>query len=309
MIKKDIYGGKIKAQLRAASKDRLYRFMLADGKIRGAIVHATRMVSEMQANHDLDTLPCETLILGQAYIAGALLTANLKGKDRVGLQIQCSGPIKGLDVEANVFGEVRGFLKNVDFTTNQGKELENLSSLFGAGFLTITKYLEEAKRPYSGKVMLEYGSIAEDLANYFLQSEQTPTAFVLSVYFDDAGKVAGAGGLFFQAMPGAGEGDLMAAEAMVRKISSLGQLLAEGHEPETLILEQFKGLNPIPLGNHRVEFFCRCSEDNMKNHLACLPKSDIQEILTNGPFPLEVRCHHCNTVYAFDRDAIKALRP
>ncbi len=309
MIKKDIYGGKIKVQLRAASRDRLYRFMLADGKIRGALVHATRMVSEMQANHDLDTLPCETLILGQAYIAGALLTANLKGKDRVGLQIQCSGSIKGLDVEANVFGEVRGFLKNVNFTTDQGRELENLSSLFGAGFLTITKYLEDAKRPYSGKVMLEYGSIAEDLANYFLQSEQTPTAFVLSVYFDDAGTVDGAGGLFLQAMPGAGKEDLMAAEAMVREISSLGQLLAEGHEPETLILEQFKELNPIPLGNHRVEFFCRCSEDNMKTHLACLPKSDIQEILTNGPFPLEVRCHHCNTVYAFDQDAIKALQP
>jgi len=303
MIKRDIFGGSVKEQLRAAGRDRLYRFMMAGGKLRGGVVHATRMVREMRANHDLDIL--ETLILGQAYIAGALLTANLKGKDRVSLQVQCSGPVKGLDVEANVFGEVRGFIKNTNLSADHGGELKSsLSPLFGAGFLTVTKYLEEAKKPYSGQVVLEYGSIAEDLANYFLQSEQTPTAFTLSVHFDGSGEVAGAGGLFLQAMPGAQEEQLLAAEDRVRDLASLGELLAEGHEPDTLILQRFEDLNPILLGNHRVEFFCRCSEEGMKAYLACLPKNDMDDILKNGPFPLEIRCHHCNTVYTFDREAL-----
>ncbi len=306
MIKKDIFEGSIKDQLRASAQDRLYRFMMADGMIRGGIVKSTRMVNEMRANHQLGVV--ETLILGQAYIAAALLTASLKGKDRVSINIQCSGPLKGLDVESNVFGEVRGFLKNPIFSQEVNQETKTLSPFFGAGFLTVTKYLEDLKQPYSGQVVLEYGSIAEDLANYFLTSEQTPTAFNLSVHFNDRGDVIGAGGLFLQAMPGADEGVLDDAQAMLQDISSLGEAFADAVEPEAIVKEQFHSLMPVFMGNHRVEFFCRCTEEVMRGHLASLPQDDLAEILENGPFPVELRCHNCNTVYSFTKSDIENMK-
>ncbi|MBI9091490.1 MAG: Hsp33 family molecular chaperone HslO [Desulfobacterium sp.] len=305
MIKKDIFEGSIKDQLRASAQDRLYRFMMADGMIRGAVVKSTRMINEMRANHQLGGV--ETLVLGQAYIAGALLTANLKAKDRVSINIQCSGPLKGLDVEANVFGEVRGFLKNPIFSTEGNQEATTLSPFFGAGFLTVTKYLEEARQPYAGQVVLEYGSIAEDLANYFLTSEQTPSAFNLSVHFNSRGDVIGAGGLFLQAMPGVEEGVLDDAQEMLRKIPSLGEAFADTVEPEAIVKEQFHSLMPVFLGNHRVEFFCRCTEEAMRGHLASLPQDDLVEIRGNGPFPVELRCHNCNTVYNFTKSDIETM--
>ena len=92
MIKKDIFNHDVKAQFKASAKDRLYRFIMADQKIRGAIVHTTRMVKEMQANHEIG--PLETLVLGQAYTAVSLLSSGLKDKsDRVSMNIQCSGPM------------------------------------------------------------------------------------------------------------------------------------------------------------------------------------------------------------------------
>ncbi len=305
MIKKDIFKGNLKAQLKAAARDRLYRFMLADGMVRGAVVKSTRMVNEMRANHGLGGL--ETLVLGQAYIAAALLTANLKARDRISMSIQCSGPLKGLDVESNVFGEVRGYLKDPGFSSHMDKETPSLSALFGAGFLTVTKYLEEAKHPYSGQVVLEYGTIAEDLANYFLKSEQTPTAFNLSVYFDEKGEVAGAGGIFLQAMPGADDRTVTQAQTMLQNVGSPGRAFAGNQKPETLVNHNFQKLNPVFLENHRVEFFCRCSEKIMKGHLATLPKKDIADIIDNGPFPVELRCHNCNTVYRFTRQDIESL--
>lgn len=305
MIKKDIFKGHLKEQLKASARDRLYRFMLANGMIRGAVVNTTRMVKEMRANHGLGGV--ETLVLGQAYIAAALLTATLKARDRVSLTVQCSGPIKGLDVESNVFGEVRGYLKDPDFSSHANSDTATLSSLFGAGFLTVTKYLEEARHPYSGQVVLEYGTLAEDLANYFLTSEQTPTAFNLSVHFDETGEVAGAGGLFLQAMPGADEDMVVKAEAMLKNIDSLGQAFAENQEPSTLVVSHFKELNPVLLDGHRVEFFCRCSEKKMNDHLALLPRQDIADILDKGPFPVELRCHNCNSVYLFTRQDIEKL--
>ena len=111
MIKKKPYGDTLKEQLLAGARDRLYNFLLSDGAVHGVILNGTRMVNEMRANHELGIL--ETLVLGRAYLGAGLMSASLKSNDRIALKFDCSGPIKGLVVEANAFGEVRGFLKNV----------------------------------------------------------------------------------------------------------------------------------------------------------------------------------------------------
>ena len=187
MQKKKPYGDTLKEKLLASAKDRLHKFLLADGAVRGAIMNGTRMVNEMRANHELGIL--ETLVLGRAYLGVVLMAADLKSNDRISVKFDCSGPIKGLVVEANAFGEVRGFLKQVPIPIDKPMESFDLSPFFRAGFLSVTKYLEDAKQPFTGQVMLKYGNIAQDLANYYLTSEQVPTAFNLSIKFDTEGQV------------------------------------------------------------------------------------------------------------------------
>ena len=223
------------------------------------------------------------------------------------MNIQCSGPIKGLDVESNMFGEVRGYLKTRQVKVKSTEKLKYLSTLYGAGFLTVTKYLENAPRPYSGQVALEHGSIAEDLANYFLISEQIPTGFKLSVFFDDQESVKGAGGIFLQALPGADHKKVIEAEKMIQRIDTLGELFAKGHSPEKIIHEAFSSLEPKFLNNSRVEFFCRCSKDRMEGYLKTLAGKEKKDMIKNGPFPVEVRCHYCNSVYHFYKDELRAL--
>jgi len=306
MIKKDIFNNDIKEQFKASAKDRIYRFVMADQMIRGAVVHTTRMVNEMRANHDLN--PLETLVLGQAYIAASLLCSGLKEKnDKISMNIKCSGPIKGLDVESNVFGEVRGFLKTRKIEVENPEKVRYLSTLYGAGFLTVTKYLDNAPTPYSGQVALEHGSIAEDLANYFLISEQIPTGFKLSVFFDDKEEVKGAGGIFLQALPGVDASKIIESEKTVQSIDSLGELFAKGRLPEEIIHKEFSSLEPQFLSNSRVEFFCRCSKERMEGYLKNLPKEEKEDMVQNGPFPVEVCCHYCNSVYHFSRDDFQAF--
>ncbi len=305
MIKKDIFNHDIKAQFKAAAKDRLYRFMMADDQIKGAVVHSTRMVNEMRANHELG--PLETLILGQAYIASALICSGLKGKDRASMNVQCSGPIQGFDVEANVFGEVRGFLKANPIQIEDGKQIKRLSTLYGAGFLSVTKYLEDANMPYAGQIALAHGSIAEDLAEYFLKSEQIPTGFKLSIFFDENENVKGAGGIFLQALPGVAPEKVAEAEKLIQGIDSLGESFAGGVAPESVIDQSFADLNPRFLDNSRVEFFCRCTRERMEGYLKGLSPEDRSDIRENGPFPLEIKCHHCNSAYRFTEAEIGSI--
>ena len=305
MIKKELYGETLKDQLLASARDRLYNFLLADGAIRGVIMNGTRMVNEMRSNHELGIL--ETLVLGRAYLGAGLMSADLKSADRIGLKIDCTGPIKGLVVEANAFGEVRGFLKQVPIPIVKPMRSYDLSPFFESGFLEITKYLEDGKQPFSGKIALEYGNIALDLANYYLTSEQIPTAFNLSIKFDKDGNVTGAGGLFLQAMPEANDDLTADLEKRVKNLPSLGEVFTEDKEPEALVRSVFHRYSPKFLANRRIEFMCHCNKHRLRSYLTLLPIDELKDIRNNGPFPLEIRCHHCNTPYHFEKSDIKEI--
>lgn len=305
MIKKQPYGTTLKDQLKASAKDRLYNFLLADGAIRGVIMHGTRMVNEMRANHELGIL--ETLVLGRAYLGAGLMSAELKGIDRLSLKIDCAGPIKGLIAEANAFGEVRGFLHQVPIPLNKPMEDFDLSPFLGAGFLEVTKQLKDAKHPFKGTVALKYGSIALDLAHYYLTSEQIPTAFNLSIKFDKDGNVTGAGGLFLQRMPEAGAELTADLEYQVNHLPSLGEVFTEGKDPETMVRDVFAKYSPQFLADRRIEFMCHCNKERLRSYLTILPIDDIKDIRENGPFPLELRCHYCNTTYDFSRQDIERI--
>ena len=305
MQKKKIYGDTLKDQLLASAKDRLYNFILANGAIRGVILNGTRMVNEMRANHELGVL--ETLVLGRAYLGAALMSAGMKGDERIRIAIECSGPIVGLHVEANAFGEVRGHLKNVPIPIEKPMENFDLSPFFGAGMLSVTRYLQDAKQPFTGQVILKYGNIAKDLANYYLTSEQIPTAFNLSIKFDKDGVVTGAGGLLLQAMPDLDDETTADLENRVADLPSLGIVFSDDSAPKDLILENFSRYAPKFLAERRIEFMCHCNENRLRSIITLLPIDELKDIRENGPFPLEMRCQHCNTPYLFTREDIQKI--
>ena len=305
MKKEKLFGETLKEQLLASARDRLHNFMLADGTIRGVILNGTRMVNEMRSNHRLGIL--ETLVLGRAYLGIGLMSSNLKGNDRIRLKIECSGPIKGLTAESNAFGEVRGFLNNTAIPVEKPMEDFDLSPFFGAGFLTVTRYLEDAKQPFTGQVILKYGNIAMDLAYYYLASEQIPTAFNLSIKYDRDGNVAGAGGLLLQAMPDAEDSIIKDLENRVTDLPSLGILFSGDHAPKDVVRTEFGNYDPKFLTERRIEFMCHCNQNRLKNLITLLPIDELKDIRENGPFPLEIHCQFCNTPYLFSREDIQEI--
>jgi len=86
------------------------------------------------------------------------MSAELKGNDRVSINIDCSGPIRGLVAEATAFGDVRGYLKRVPIPLDKPMESFDLAPFFGAGILAVTKHLQHAKQPFTGQVILKYGN-------------------------------------------------------------------------------------------------------------------------------------------------------
>ena len=304
MISRAIEDTELQEHISSLPADGREVFLLSDGNIRLSGVSATTMLNKMKANHNTGFI--ETYVLGQAYIAAALLSSVVKGKDRVQMDIECGGPIKGLSVESWASGAVRGFLRNNPIPLS--KPLENLdtSPLFGPGFMTITKILEGSKAPFSGQIMLEYGNIAKDLALYFSQSEQTPSHFYLSIRFDDKGRVWGAGGIFIQALPGCPENILEELQAKAAELTNMGLFLSEGRSAKEYVEEEFGKWKPEHIGHTPIGFSCPCSRDHFRSYLSALPENDRKAIL-EGEFPLVLECLNCGTDYSFDKAEIEKL--
>ncbi len=202
MIKAEIADKELLEHLSSIEKDGMSIFVMADGRIRGALFNGSRFVNDMRAQHKLGIL--ETMILGQACLCGALMIPTMKGREHLVYRYDTNGPAAGFSVEADSAGTVRGFLLQNPVPVEKPLENWDLSPFFGPGTVSVTRMQEGNKVPQTGTTEIMFRNIAQDLTWYFQQSEQIQTAFNTSILMDRAGRVTGAGGLFLQVMPDVG---------------------------------------------------------------------------------------------------------
>jgi molecular chaperone Hsp33 len=295
----------LEARISALPADGITIFTLGGGRVRGALLSGTRMVNEMRANHALGSL--ETMALGRAYLAAALLGTTIKGGDRLVLRVDGDGPAEGFSVEVTSDSSVRGrlFRAPIEIGTNSGN-LEKLS-LFGSGALTMTRFAEDRPQPFVGRVALKTGRLAEDLAAYYLESEQTRTAFDLGIEFDREGTAAGAGALYFQALPGADEDFLARVEDAIPGLPPLGRYFSEGGARTAFIENFLQPLFPEIIGEKGAAFSCSCSRERFASFLGSSNRELLVELATVGPWPVETVCHNCASAYRFSKDEIQDM--
>ena len=305
MIEPQLHDEILEKRLAALQPDGLTIFTLEGDTIRGALVSATTMVARMRAAHGLGLL--ETMVLGKAYIAASLLSATIKGRDRLAIKVEGDGPAIGFSVECTADGDVRGRLFATPFELAAPPESLDTAPLVGAGTISVTRFMEGRTEPVSGSVALKSGRIAEDLAWYYHLSEQTRSSFTVGLHFDAEGRVAGAGGLFLQALPGATEEALDRVERLVYGLPPLGETFASGAGRLDIVMRSFPFFDYNHLDEKPTRFYCACSKERLGAYLGAMSKEDLDEMATNGPFPVDVTCHNCGSVYGFSQQELRAM--
>lgn len=302
MVKSHIQDPATRELLERLPDDARWIYTLDGGNFRLAAVQGASMVNQMRANFGLPWP--DTLVLGQAYIAGALLSSEVKGNDRIILSVECSGPVRGLSVEAWACGAVRGSLAAAPMRLESPLQGNDLGALYGPGFLSVTKILEGSRTPFKGTVAMENRDLAKDLALYYRQSEQTPTLFYLSVRFDSEARVVGAGGLFVQSLPGCPDASAARLEALLPGLPSIGERIGQGMEMGEYVEKELASMEPVFLAKSFVGFSCPCSRERSLAYLRSLPAEEKEGILREEKFPLEVRCANCGTRYSFQKEEL-----
>ena len=88
--------------------DYIVRATAANGQIRAFAITARELVETARKRHN--TSPVMTAALGRLLAGAAMMGVMMKGeKDLLTIQIQGSGPAKGLTVTADARGSVKGY--------------------------------------------------------------------------------------------------------------------------------------------------------------------------------------------------------
>ncbi|MDY0094557.1 MAG: Hsp33 family molecular chaperone HslO [Candidatus Vecturithrix sp.] len=286
--------------------DYLIRSLSTAGNIRALACVTTDLVSEACQRHGASITA--SVAFGRVLTGSALMGALLKPGQRVAVKFEGNGPLRKIIAEAESNGIVRGYVgvPGVDLPLKRGK-IDVAGAIGHAGFLTVSKDLR-LKEPYKGMVQLYTSEVAEDLAYYFTESEQIPSAVGLGVYIEPDARVSAAGGFLIQALPPA-EKHGEALDALVNRIHAMPpvtELLRESATPETLLARVFADIPYEVLETHPLNFQCSCSKPRMEQALIALGHQDLVALLQERE-EVEVTCEFCRERYLFDRAELEHL--
>lgn len=286
--------------------DYIVRATAADSQIRAFAITSRELVEKARQYHN--TSPVVTAALGRLLSGGAMMGVMMKGeKDILTLQVKGSGPLKGLTVTADSMGNVKGYpqVPDVILPANSKGKLD-VAGAVGAGILNVIKDMG-LKEPYVGQIALQTGEIAEDLTYYFATSEQVPSAVGLGVLMERNNTVKQAGGFIIQLMPFTDEQVIAQLEDRIAMVTSVTDLLEQGHTPETLLSYILGDLDLEITDRIPTRFYCNCSKERVSKAIISIGEKDLQEMIDENK-PIEVNCHFCNTNYEFTPEELRALK-
>jgi molecular chaperone Hsp33 len=286
-------------------KDYLIKIMTEQKDIIGVACVTTGLVKEAADMHG--TYPTATAALGRALTGCGLMASLLDPEQRVAIKLDGGGPLKGVFAEAEGTGAVRGYVAvpQVDLPPKNGK-LDVSGALGTDGFLTVTKDLG-FKDPYRGIVALYNGEIASDIAAYFTESEQIPSAVGLGVFVEKDGSVSAAGGFLVQTLPVASdEGRIDSVISRIEALESVTSLIREGKLPEDMLKDIFAGIPYHVIEERRLFYRCSCSRERIEQAIITLGPEEIRHII-EGREAVEITCQFCSKTYRFDREELTPM--
>lgn len=284
----------------------LKRAISMDASAVSTVIDATDMVSEIEKIHK--TSAVVSAGLGRLTIGASLIGYGLKGdSDTVTLRMDGNGATGVLIAVADSHGNVKSYVSNpvVEIPLNQYGKLDVKGAIGTDGTLSVIKDLG-LKEPYVGKVPIVSGEVAEDIANYFATSEQTPTVCALGVLVNPDLTIKRAGGFLIQLLPFASEEVISTIEKNIKDIKPITTMLEDGQTPEDIALMLLDGLNPNILDEATPKYQCDCSKERVERALISLGKDELSKMADEQDVT-EVCCHFCNKKYQFSKQDILNL--
>lgn len=285
--------------------DHIVRAISKDGFVKVTAMISTEIVERARQIHK--TLPTATAALGRTLTAASMMGNMQKCEEgSLTLQIKGDGPLGTLLAVSDAVGNVRGYVTNPQISLlEKYRGKLDVGAAVGSGMLTVIRDLR-LKEPYIGSVELVSGEIAEDITEYFVQSEQVPTACALGVLVDVDQSVKAAGGYLIQLLPGAPDSVIDRIEQGIADAGAVSSILAKDDRAEQMIRTVLKDLELEILETTPVTYRCYCSRERVTATLISLGREELRDIVETQE-TVHIGCQFCDVDYVFTPDQVEEI--
>lgn len=280
--------------------------MTKDGFVNAVAISSREITETARRMHK--TLPTATAALGRLLAAASMMGNMQKVEDgSITLQIKGGGPLGTLLAVSDAEGNVRGWVENpqISLLEKYRGKLDVGAAVGTDGMLTVIRDLR-MKEPYVGSVELVSGEIAEDITQYFAQSEQIPTACALGVLVETDQSVRAAGGYIVQLLPGAPDETIDLVEAGIHAAGNVTAMLDGGLSAEDMLKTVLGPFEVEILETTPVDYRCYCSREKVERTLLTLGREELGQIVRSGE-TLHVDCQFCDKIYDFTPENVQDI--
>ena len=216
--------------------------------------------------------PTSAYYLTKALAAVSLLGAETSEKDEtVILQMKCSGPLGGFNVECTSEGTLRGYTEKKILDAFDGLGTPKDKMVLGDKQFQIT-------RSVPGRILSQ--GIAATLDGYLVGSLQRKACIYLEAAVNDEVEILEARGVLVESLP---DSKAMVSAFIPEKMSVASRnILTQMGLPRA----ELRKTTPLT-------FACRCSPDRAIAMLGALSDEEKKEL----PPTLDITCHMCGKIF------------
>ena len=284
---------------------KIIRCITSDGLVSAVCANTTDIVQQASDFHK--TYPVMTAALGRLLTATSMMGCVLKGENSsITVKIDCDGEAGGLVAVSDNQGNPKGYVVNpmVDIPEKYKGKLD-VGGAIGKGTLFVSKDIG-LKEPYNGAIELVSGEIAEDIAAYYVESEQIPTVCALGVLINPDLSINSAGGFIIQMLPTAGDDTADLIEDGLKNLPSVTSMLSKGKSILDIVKLALKNFEVEVLEENEISYKCDCSKERTDKVLKSIGKEELIR-LADEQETTEVACHFCDKKYIYSSDDLKDL--
>ena len=225
--------------------------------------------------------PTAGRFLAEALAAAALLGAETsENGEVVSVQMKCTGPLGGFNVECTAEGTLRGYterkiLDDFDGVASQPFSKADFAAIVGERRLQIS-------RTKPGAIISQ--GVSNSIDGYLAGSLQRKAVIYTQAFVSDEAKVLTARGILIECMPDCADTSVLAAD--------VGDL---SRAPRTILSSI--GLKDAELKSSLpIKFACRCSAERAKETLRALPQEECAAL----PEKIDITCHMCGRTFSVE---------
>ncbi len=245
-----------------------------EAKVAITIADATAAAQALARGHLCG--PTSAFFLSRALAAVSLLGAEMSEEDEVvSLQMKCSGPLGGVNVECTAAGTLRGYPEKKVLDDFDGLGRPDAAKVLGDKRIQVT-------RSVPGRIISQ--GLSTTLGGYLTQSLQRTAEIRVDAEVTDDVEVVRAVGVMVEALP---DSPVAKSESLIparlNLAASSRNILAKLGHPKAVLKKK------TPL-----EFACRCSAERAAAMLDALGPDERAAL----PPSIDITCHMCGRVWS-----------